>query len=85
MPKILLIADSDALWTKRAVKYLLLPAGYEIVIFPIWGHKGQFDDYYREHGVTVYRDPHRLPPYPPCAHVGPHCPQRPRSGEIRPL
>lgn len=61
MPKILLIADSNALWTKRAVEYLLLPAGYEIVIFPIWGHKGQFDDYYREHGVTVYRDPHRLP------------------------
>ncbi len=61
MPKILLIADSDALWTKRAVEYLLLPAGYEIVIFPIWGHKGQFDDYYREHDVTVYRDPHRLP------------------------
>lgn len=61
MPKILLIADSDALWTKRAVEYLLLPAGYEIVIFPIWGHKGQFDNYYREHGVTVYRDPHRLP------------------------
>ena len=61
MPKILLIADSDALWTKRAVEYLLLPAGYEIVIFPIWGHKGQFDDYYREQGVTVYRDPHRLP------------------------
>ena len=61
MPKILLIADSDALWTKRAVEYLLLPAGYEIVIFPIWGHKGQFDDYYREHDVIVYRDPHRLP------------------------
>ena len=61
MPKILLIADSDALWTKRAVEYLLLPAGYEIVIFPIWGHKGQFDEYYREHGVTVYKDPHRLP------------------------
>lgn len=61
MPKILLIADSDALWTKRAVEYLLLPAGYEIVLFPIWGHKGQFDDYYREHGVTVYHDPHRLP------------------------
>ena len=61
MPKILLIADSDALWTKRAVEYLLLPAGYEIVIFPIWGHKGQFDNFYRERGVTVYRDPHRLP------------------------
>ena len=37
MPKILLIADSDALWTKRAVEYLLLPAGYEIVIFPSGG------------------------------------------------
>ena len=61
MPKILLIADSDALWTKRAVEYLLLPAGYEIVIFPIWGHKGQFDEHYREHGVTVYKDSHRLP------------------------
>ena len=61
MPKILLIADSDALWTKRAVEYLLLPAGYEIVIFPIWGHKGQFDNFYREHDVIVYRDPHRLP------------------------
>ena len=61
MPRILLIADSDALWTKRAVEYLLLPAGYEIVIFPIWGHKGQFDNFYREHDVIVYRDPHRLP------------------------
>lgn len=61
MPKILLIADSDALWAKRAVEYLLLPAGYEIVIFPIWGHKGQFDNFYREHDVIVYRDPHRLP------------------------
>ena len=43
------------------MEYLLLPAGYEIVIFPIWGHKGQFDDYYREHDVIVYRDSHRLP------------------------
>lgn len=39
MPKILLIADSNALWTKRAVEYLLLPAGYESSYSPSGGTK----------------------------------------------
>ena len=59
--RILLLADSDALWTQRYVQYLLLPEEYEIVIFPIWGDGKRFADYYDEHRVTVYRDAHTLP------------------------
>lgn len=59
--RILLIADMAGFWTKRYVENLLLPDGWEIVLFPIWDKKGRFDDFYREHGVTVYRDTHRLP------------------------
>lgn len=59
--RMLVIADSDALWTKRFLEHIALPEGYEIVLFPIWGHQGKFDDFYREHNVTVYRDGHTLP------------------------
>lgn len=59
--RILLIADSDALWTWRYIEYLLLPENYEIVIFPIWGHNGRYDAEYKAHGVTVYQDKHTLP------------------------
>lgn len=59
--RMLVIADSNALWTKRFLEHVALPAGYEIVLFPIWGHKGKFDDFYRENNVTVYIDRHTLP------------------------
>jgi len=59
--RILMIADAGGYWTKRYIENLLLPDGWEIVLFPIWKAEGKFDDFYREHGVTVYRDEHRLP------------------------
>lgn len=59
--RVLMIADGDALWTKRVVENVLLPAGMEPVIFPIWGSKGTNDAFYQAHGVPVYQDRHRLP------------------------
>ena len=59
--RILMIADSDGQWTKRYIEHLLLPQGYEVVLFPIWGDHGKFMDFYRESGVTVYEDKHTLP------------------------
>ena len=59
--RILLISDAASFWTKRYIENLLLPEGWEVVLFPIWDQTGRFDDYYREHGVTVYRDTHTLP------------------------
>lgn len=59
--RVLLIADSDSFWTMRFLKYLLLPAGCEVVLFPIWGNGGKYDDFYRENGVAVYQDRHTLP------------------------
>ena len=59
--RFLMIADADGFWTMRLLKYLILPQGYEVVLFPIWGDGGRYDDFYRENGVTVYRDTHTLP------------------------
>lgn len=59
--RLLMIADANGFWTKRYIEHLLLPAGYEVVLFPIWGNKGTFDDFYEASGVTVYRDNHTLP------------------------
>ncbi len=59
--RVLLIADADSFWTQRYLRYLLLPAGYDVTLFPIWGDGGRYDAFYREHGVYVYRDPHALP------------------------
>lgn len=59
--RILLITDVGSFWSKRYVENLLLPNGWEVVIFPIWEQKGRFDEYYSENGVTVYRDTHTLP------------------------
>ena len=58
--RMLLIADTDTIWTMKMLKYLLLPQGYEVVLFPIWGNKGKYDDFYRESGVTIYEDRHNL-------------------------
>ncbi len=59
--RILMLSDADSFWTKRYIEYLLLPAGYEVVIFPIWGYKGTWADFYEQKGISVYRDTHRLP------------------------
>lgn len=59
--RILLIADAGSFWTKRYIENLLLPDGWQVVLFPIWEPEGKFDVYYREHGITVYRDTHTLP------------------------
>jgi glycosyltransferase involved in cell wall biosynthesis len=59
--RVLMIADADGQWTRRYIEYLLLPQGYEVVLFPIWGNRGVFADFYRENGVTVYKDTHKLP------------------------
>ena len=59
--RFLMIADADGFWTMRLLKYLILPQGYEVVLFPIWGDGGRYDDFYRENGVTVYHDKHTLP------------------------
>lgn len=59
--KLLMIADADSFWTMRLLRHLILPQGYEVVLFPIWGDGGKYADFYRENGVTVYRDRHTLP------------------------
>ena len=59
--RLLLIADADSFWMMRLLKYLLLPQGYEVVLFPIWKYIGKYADFYRENGVTVYQDKHTLP------------------------
>lgn len=59
--RILMIADADSFWTRRLMEHLLLPAGYELVLFPIWGDGGKYADFYRANGVTVYHDRHTLP------------------------
>ncbi len=59
--RILLLADAGSFWTKRYIENLLLPNGWEIVLFPIWDADGRFNDYYEQNGVTLYRDRHTLP------------------------
>ena len=59
--RLLMIADADGFWTMRLLKYLILPQGYEVVLFPIWGDGEKYSDFYRENHVTVYHDPHTLP------------------------
>ncbi len=59
--RMLMLADADSFWTYRLLKCLLLPEGWEVVLFPIWGNGGKYDDFYRENHVTVYHDRHTLP------------------------
>jgi glycosyltransferase involved in cell wall biosynthesis len=59
--RILLIADSGSFWTKRYIENLLLPNGWEVVLFPIWKQESRLDGDYSAKGVTVYRDRHTLP------------------------
>lgn len=57
----LMIADADGLWCQRFIEHILLPDGYEVTLFPIWGTKGKFADFYQRNGVRVYEDRHTLP------------------------
>ncbi len=59
--RMLVLGNSDALWTKRFIEHIALPAGYEVVLFPTEGHEGKYDDFYAQNQVTVYHDPHTLP------------------------
>ena len=59
--RVLMLADADSFWTQRNLEYLLLPEGYEVVLFPIWGNGHRYDAFYAEKGVHVYRDAHALP------------------------
>lgn len=59
--RMLVIADSDSFWTVRFLRRVALPEGYEIVLFPIWGNQGKYDDFYAENKVRVYQDNHKLP------------------------
>lgn len=61
MKRMLMLSDADSFWTMRLLKYLILPQGYEVVLFPIWGDGGKYASFYRENGVTVYHDPHTMP------------------------
>ena len=59
--RILMITDPDGIWTIYFIKYLYFPRNYEIVIFPIWGYKGKFADFYKENNIKIYQDNHKLP------------------------
>jgi glycosyltransferase involved in cell wall biosynthesis len=59
--RILLIADAASFWTERYIRNLLLPDGWEIVLFPIWDADGKYTAYYRQNGITLYHDTHTLP------------------------
>lgn len=57
----LVIGAPGAIWTKRFIEHILLADGYEVVVFPIWGKDDGYADFYREHGVIIYEDTHRMP------------------------
>ena len=57
----LIISDPNNIWTKYYIEGVLLPAGYQIVVFPIWGYNGKYSDYYAENNVIIYEDKHTLP------------------------
>ena len=61
MKRILLIGDPDSLWIKRYVENVLHPAGWQTVIYPIYGWKGGYGEAYARMNTTIYKDQHRLP------------------------
>lgn len=61
MSRILLIADPDSLWVERYVENVLHPAGWETVIYPIYGWKGSYREQYARMGVTVDAGGRTLP------------------------
>ena len=61
MKRILLIGDPDSLWVKRYVENALHPAGWQTVIYPIYGWQGGYGEDYARMNTTIYRDEHKLP------------------------
>lgn len=61
MSRILLIADPDSLWVKRYVENVLHPAGWETVIYPIYGWKGTHREDYARMAATVDAGGRTLP------------------------
>ncbi len=59
--RLLMLSDAGSVWTVRLIEHFLLPEGWEVVLFPIWGDDGRFGDFYRAAGVAVCRDGHTLP------------------------
>lgn len=59
--RILMLTDADSFWTRRYIEHVLLPEGHQVLIFPIWGDQGTNARFYRQHGIKVYQDRHRMP------------------------
>lgn len=57
--RILLICDPDSVFIKRYVEHVLHPAGWQTVIYPIYGWSGGYRQAYDDMGVAIYRDEHR--------------------------
>ncbi len=60
--RLLLISYANSIWTYRALRDIILPLGYEVVLFPIEPDDGKYADYFRENHITVYQDRHVLSP-----------------------
>lgn len=61
MKRMLLIGDPDSLWIKRYIENVLHPAGWETVVYPIYGWKGGHREEYAGMGVTIDEGHHTLP------------------------
>ncbi len=61
MKRMLLIGDPDSLWIKRYIENVLHPAGWETVVYPIYGWKGGYREEYARMGVTIDHGNHTLP------------------------
>lgn len=59
MKRILLICDPDSVFIKRYVENVLHPAGWQTVIYPIYGWGGGYREEYARMNVTIYRDEHK--------------------------
>jgi glycosyltransferase involved in cell wall biosynthesis len=61
MKRILLIGDPDSLWIRRYIENVLHPAGWETVVYPIYGWKGAWREEYARMHVTVDAGGRNLP------------------------
>ncbi len=61
MKRLLLIGDPDSLWVERYIENVLYPAGWETVIYPIYGWKGGWREEYARMNTTVDAGGRTLP------------------------
>lgn len=59
--RLLLIGDPDSLWVQRYVENVLHPAGWQTVIYPIYGWKGGHREAYARMNATVDAGGRSLP------------------------